>query len=90
MSRARPPRDDRRDATIAAREWADKQGYSADITIFDPADLKDPCDLRRPAPIPTGGRTKVLVNGVVVIEDARHTGLTPGTVLRRAAGGTVG
>jgi hypothetical protein len=32
----------------------------------------------------------VLVNGVVVIEDARHTGLTPGTVLRRAAGGTVG
>jgi len=40
--------------------------------------------------IPTGGRTKVLVNGVVVIEDARHTGFTPGTVLRRAAGGTVG
>jgi len=31
-----------------------------------------------------------LVNGVVVVEDASHTGATPGVVLRRAADGTVG
>jgi hypothetical protein len=32
----------------------------------------------------------VLVNGVVVVDNARHTGATPGTVLRRAGDGTVG
>jgi hypothetical protein len=32
----------------------------------------------------------VLVNGIVVVENARHTGVTPGIVLRRAPDGTVG
>jgi hypothetical protein len=32
----------------------------------------------------------VLVNGVVVGGNARHTGALPGIVLRRAADGTVG
>ena len=31
-----------------------------------------------------------LVNGVVVVENAQHTGATPGMVLRRAADGSVG
>ena len=35
-------------------------------------------------------RTTVLVNGVVVVENAQHTGATPGLVLRRAADGSVG
>jgi N-acyl-D-aspartate/D-glutamate deacylase len=67
-----------------------KPGHRADIAIFDPADFKDRATYADPHQYPTGGRTTVLVNGVVVVEDAKHTGATPGTVLRRAADGTVG
>src|SRR6516225_9163928 len=67
-----------------------KQGWRADIAIFDPADFKDRATYADPHQYPTGGRTTVLVNGVVVLENAKHTGATPGTVLRRGADGTVG
>jgi N-acyl-D-aspartate/D-glutamate deacylase len=67
-----------------------KEGYRADIAIFDPADFKDRATYADPHQYPTGARTTVLVNGVVVVEDARHTGATPGTILRRAADGSVG
>jgi N-acyl-D-amino-acid deacylase len=67
-----------------------KEGYRADITIFDPTDFKDLATYAGPHQYPTGTRTTVLVNGVVVVQDARHTGATPGTVLRRAADGSVG
>jgi N-acyl-D-amino-acid deacylase len=67
-----------------------REGYRADITIFDPADFKDRATYTDPHQYPTGARTTVLVNGVVVIEDARHTGALPGAVLRRAPDGSVG
>jgi N-acyl-D-amino-acid deacylase len=67
-----------------------KEGYRADITIFDPADFKDRATYAAPHQYPTGARTIVLVNGVVVVENAQHTGATPGMVLRRAADGGVG
>jgi N-acyl-D-aspartate/D-glutamate deacylase len=67
-----------------------KEGYRADITIFDPADFKDRATYADPHQYPTGERTTVIVNGVVVVENARHTGATPGMVLRRSADGTVG
>ena len=67
-----------------------KDGYRADITIFDPADFKDRATYADPHQYPTGARTTVLVNGVVVVEKAQHTGATPGMVLRRAADGSVG
>ena len=67
-----------------------KEGYRADITIFNPADFKDRATYADPHQYPTGTRTTVVVNGVLVVEDSRHTGVTPGTVLRRAADGTVG
>jgi len=67
-----------------------EEGYRADITIFDPADFKDRATYADPHRYPTGARTTVLVNGVLVVENARHTGATPGMVLRRAADGTVG
>ena len=42
-------------------------------------------------PISTqAARTTVIVNGIVVIENAIHTGATPGIVLRRRADGSVG
>jgi N-acyl-D-amino-acid deacylase len=67
-----------------------KEGYRADIAIFDPVDFKDRATYAAPHQYPTGNRTTVLVNGVVVVEDATHTGATPGLVLRRAVDGTVG
>jgi N-acyl-D-amino-acid deacylase len=67
-----------------------REGYRADITIFDPADFKDRATYADPHQYPSGTRTTVLVNGSVVVEDARHTGATPGTVLRRAPDGSVG
>jgi N-acyl-D-amino-acid deacylase len=67
-----------------------KEGYRADIAIFDPADFKDRATYAAPYQYPTGARTTVLVNGAVVVGNARHTGATPGIVLRRAVDGTVG
>jgi N-acyl-D-amino-acid deacylase len=67
-----------------------REGYRADITIFDPADFNDRATYAEPHQYPTGARTTVLVNGVVVVDNAAHTGATPGVVLRHAAGGSVG
>jgi len=67
-----------------------KEGYRADVTMFDPADFKDRATYADPHQYPTGERTTVIVNGVVVVENARHTGATPGMVLRRTPDGTVG
>ena len=81
-------------ATAAALRLRDrgllKEGYRADIAIFDPADFNDRATYAEPHQYPSGARTTVLVNGVIVVEDARHTGALPGTVLRRAPDGTVG
>jgi N-acyl-D-aspartate/D-glutamate deacylase len=67
-----------------------KVGYCADIAIFDPNDFRDEATYANPHRYPSGGRTTVIVNGTVVVEDATHTGATPGSVLRRAIDGSVG
>ena len=67
-----------------------REGWRADIAIFDPADFTDRATYAEPHRYPSGERTTVLVNGVVVVRDARHTGALPGRVLRRAADGSVG
>ena len=67
-----------------------KEGYRADITIFDPDDFRDEATYADPHRYPSGPRTTVIVNGRVVVENATHTGALPGTVLRRAADGRVG
>ena len=66
-----------------------KEGYRADIVMFDPADFKDQATYADPHRYPTGTRTSVLVNGVVVIDNTKHTGALPGKVLRRDASGAV-
>lgn len=66
-----------------------KEGLRADVTIFDPLDFKDQATYEQPHQYPTGARTTVLVNGVSVVERARHTGATPGHVLRRGVDGEV-
>ncbi len=66
------------------------EGYRADVAIFDPADFRDQASYAEPHRYPSGARTSTIVNGVVVVDHARHTGATPGMVLRRGADGRVG
>lgn len=67
-----------------------REGYRADVTLFDPEDFVDQATYADPHRYPTGARTTVIVNGAIVVENATHSGATPGMVLRRAADGTVG
>jgi N-acyl-D-amino-acid deacylase len=67
-----------------------RQGYRADVTIFDPADFRDQATYHDPHQYPTGARTSVIVNGTLVVENATHTGALPGRVLRRDRDGAVG
>jgi N-acyl-D-amino-acid deacylase len=67
-----------------------RQGYRADVTIFDPDDFRDEATYAMPHRYPSGARTTVIVNGTLVVENAAHTGATPGAVLRRGADGRVG
>ena len=80
-------------ATARALRLADrgllKEGYCADLAIFDPADFRDRATYADPHRYPSGTRTTVLVNGTVVVDEATHTGALPGKVLRRAGDGSV-
>src|SRR5262249_20363171 len=62
-----------------------REGYRADIAIFDPGDFCDRATYADPHQYPSGLRTTVIVNGMIVVENATHTGALPGKVLRRAA-----
>src|SRR5262249_43773347 len=62
-----------------------KKGHRADVTLFDPADFRDEATYADPHRYPSGARTSVIVNGTLVVENAAHTGATPGMVLRRRA-----
>jgi N-acyl-D-aspartate/D-glutamate deacylase len=66
-----------------------KEGYRADIAIFDPEDFRDLATYADPHQFPSGARTCVIVNGAMVVENAVHTGALPGKVLRRGADGAV-
>ncbi len=80
-------------ATAAALKLEDRgllrEGFAADVTIFDPADFNERATYARPHQYPTGDRTTVIVNGAVVVDSAVHTGALPGKVLRRTANGRV-
>lgn len=65
-----------------------KEGWRADLAVFDPADFRDLATYADPHRYPSGARTTVIVNGVVVVDRAAHTGATPGIVLRRGADGS--
>ena len=55
-------------------------GMAADITVFDPATVRDEATFEDPARYPSG-IPYVIVNGVVVIDQGEHTGAKPGHVL---------
>ncbi len=60
-----------------------REGYFADIAIFDPAEIQDHATYNDPHQYATG-MVHVLVNGVPVLRDGEHTGALPGQVVRRA------
>jgi len=57
-----------------------RPGQRADVTVFDPERVIDNATFENPARYPTGIE-HVIVNGVPVISDGRHTGARPGTIL---------
>jgi N-acyl-D-amino-acid deacylase len=59
-----------------------RKGFAADLVLFDPDKIEDPSTYEVPKQAPRGIR-KVLVNGVIVVEDGALTGERPGRILRR-------
>jgi N-acyl-D-amino-acid deacylase len=56
-------------------------GYYADITVFDPDQIKDTATYKNPVSYPEG-IPYVLVNGKVVVSHNEHTGTYPGKVIK--------
>ncbi len=61
-----------------------REGFQADLVVFDPETVRDTATFNDPHHYPQGIRW-VIVNGVVVIDQGRHTGARPGKVLRQRA-----
>jgi N-acyl-D-amino-acid deacylase len=59
-----------------------RQGYFADIAVFDPATIQDHATFEKPRQLATGV-SEVFVNGVEVVHNGQHTGAKPGRVVRR-------
>src|SRR5262249_57428162 len=59
-----------------------RDGFKADIVVFDARTVKAPATRTQPKQFPIG-IDWVIVNGRVVVEDGRHTGVLAGPALRR-------
>ncbi|HJQ20527.1 MAG TPA: D-aminoacylase [Gemmatimonadaceae bacterium] len=57
-----------------------REGMYADVVVFDPRTVADAATYEKPHQLSVGVRN-VLVNGVEVVRDGRHTGATPGRVV---------
>lgn len=62
-----------------------REGYVADLVVFDPDAVADAATFDAPHRFPVGIH-HVIVNGQIVVEDGEHTGLLPGTLLLRSYG----
>jgi N-acyl-D-aspartate/D-glutamate deacylase len=58
-----------------------KEGFAADLAIFDPARVRETNSFEKPKSY-AEGVPYVIVNGVVVIDKGQHTGAKPGKALR--------
>ncbi len=58
-----------------------KQGYYADLVIFDPGKVEDHATYENPHQYATG-IIDVFVNGVRVLKNGEHTGATPGRFIK--------
>jgi N-acyl-D-amino-acid deacylase len=60
-----------------------REGFAADVTVFDPATVKDESTYPEPHRYPTG-IPYVIVNGAVVVDNNRMSAERAGRILRRA------
>jgi dihydroorotase/N-acyl-D-amino-acid deacylase len=60
-----------------------REGFAADVVVFDPATIADRATYERPHQLSVGVR-HVFVNGVAVVQDGVVTGAKPGRALRGA------
>jgi N-acyl-D-amino-acid deacylase len=58
-----------------------REGYFADVLVFDPDTVQDHATFEKPHQYSTG-MEKVFVNGELVFDDGVHTGALPGQVVR--------
>ncbi len=58
-----------------------KEGYYADIVVFDPEEIRDHSTFQEPYQYSTGV-SHVWVNGIQVLKDGEHTGAKPGSPVR--------
>jgi len=58
------------------------RGKKADLVVFDASRVKDEATFDQPHQF-ASGMPYVIVNGVVVVENGKHTGAKPGRALRR-------
>ena len=58
-----------------------REGYFADVVIFDQNTISDHATFAKPHQLATG-MEHVFVNGVQVLKSGKHTGMTPGRVVR--------
>ena len=58
-----------------------REGYYADVVVFDPDAIQDHATFVEPHQYATG-MLHVFVNGEQVLKDGQHTGATPGRVVR--------
>ena len=65
------------------RRGALRDGYFADVVVFDPARIQDRATYTAPHAYASGVE-HVFVNGVQVLDRGEHTGATPGRALRGA------
>ncbi|MEE2995856.1 MAG: D-aminoacylase [Pseudomonadota bacterium] len=59
-----------------------KEGFAADITIFDPVTIGEEATYEDPHQF-AKGIERVIVNGTIVLSDGEHTGALAGQTLRR-------
>ena len=64
-----------------------RDGFRADIVVFDPETVGAPATRAEPKQYPTGIE-HVIVNGRLVIDGGEHTGALPGRALRRGHAST--
>ncbi|MEM7371125.1 MAG: D-aminoacylase [Bacteroidota bacterium] len=58
-----------------------KEGYYADVVVFDPQTIQDHATFQEPHQYATGVQ-HVFVNGIQVLKNGEHTAATPGRVVR--------
>jgi N-acyl-D-amino-acid deacylase len=61
-----------------------KPGYFADVVVFDPKTFRDTATYDKPHQYATGVQF-LFVNGVLTVDEGKHTGALPGKALRHVA-----